>query len=118
MSGSHWASVFDECAKKLLGESADELAKLRKYNPDAYSEYFRKPLFKTYSFRIVSRNQDVSKLQQQQHSAPSSDNNSNQKMLSSKKVSKMRWSVLDLMPIDYDVHIQLLEGYIRKYTSK
>ncbi|VDM39354.1 unnamed protein product [Toxocara canis] len=119
MTGTHWASLFDDCAEKLLGQPADEVVKVRNYNYDAYTAQFRTPLFKTYAFRVVARRHDnetsTSAERSQQQFGTSTLPASK---VAARAVSRMRWCVVDLMPVNYDTYIKFLERSLWPLTPK
>lgn len=56
-TGNQWISMFQDQAEFLLGATAADVGKSRDDYASAptYDEYFRKPLFKTYNFRIRAK---------------------------------------------------------------
>uniref|UniRef100_F1KWX5 Replication protein A 70 kDa DNA-binding subunit n=1 Tax=Ascaris suum TaxID=6253 RepID=F1KWX5_ASCSU len=115
MTGTHWVSVFDDSAEKLMGESADEIAKTRSFNYDTYCAHFRALLFKTYAFRVVARrcenDSSISRERMQQKVGTSGSGSS-----SARVQHKTRWSVIDLMPVNYDAYIQLLGRCVQRLS--
>lgn len=78
-TGNQWVSMFQDQAETLLGATAAEIGRSREDFNDApsYDEYFRKPLFKSYNFRLRAKMDTF--------------NNEN----------RLRMTVMNLRPIDY-----------------
>uniref|UniRef100_A0A0N5AUI1 Replication protein A 70 kDa DNA-binding subunit n=1 Tax=Syphacia muris TaxID=451379 RepID=A0A0N5AUI1_9BILA len=90
-TGTHKINVFNDIAERLLGETADEVAKYVKYDYDRYCSYFRKLFFKKYVFRIGIRTHEGIVLTNKIDS------------------SQVNWLVLDFSEISYDLYVPYLE---------
>ena len=54
-TGSAWVTIFQENAEKLLGHSAEELARLQEEEPAQYAAAINRIRFDSYYFRLGSR---------------------------------------------------------------
>lgn len=54
-TGTQWVNMFQDVGEQFLGATADEIGKAKESYQGNYDELFRKPLFKTYVFRIAAR---------------------------------------------------------------
>lgn len=54
-TGKQWVSGFQDVAEVLLGQTADVLGETQQSDSTAYTEFFSKAAFKTYSFRLRSK---------------------------------------------------------------
>uniref|UniRef100_A0A915PB15 Replication protein A subunit n=1 Tax=Setaria digitata TaxID=48799 RepID=A0A915PB15_9BILA len=55
LTGTVSVTAFDNCAQKLIGDEADEVAKFLKFDNDRYQLCFKSVLFKPYMFRISAQ---------------------------------------------------------------
>lgn len=54
-TGTQWVNMFQDVGEQFLGASADEIGKAKEAYQGNYEDIFRRPLFKTYVFRIAAR---------------------------------------------------------------
>ncbi|OZC11633.1 BRCA2 repeat protein [Onchocerca flexuosa] len=96
-TGTIHVTAFDDCAQKLIGEQADEVAKFLKFDSERYQSFFKSVLFKPFMFRVSIQkkgNIDCSK-------APV-------------KTEQVHfWSVKDLIPMPFDSYCAFLERAIK-----
>lgn len=111
-TGTLLVSLFEGCAEKLLGDSADELAKIRSYNADEFLNRLRRPLFKTFSFRITARQESSSTGQNNVTKSVSST--SLDKSLSPSN-QRFKWNVVGLTSLAYEYYIPFLQKCISKF---
>lgn len=65
-TGTVRVTAFDDCAQKLIGEQADEVAKFLKFDSERYQSFFKSVLFKPYMFRIGAQKMTIQQLQLKQ----------------------------------------------------
>ncbi|KAK7602162.1 hypothetical protein V9T40_009603 [Parthenolecanium corni] len=54
-TGTQWVNMFQDVAEQFLGATADDIGNSKDVYQGRYDEFFRKPLFKTFVFRIAAR---------------------------------------------------------------
>ncbi|VDK81999.1 unnamed protein product [Onchocerca ochengi] len=95
-TGTIHVTAFDDCAQKLIGEQADEVAKFLKFDSERYQSFFKSVLFKPFMFRLGTQkrgNIDYSKA-------------------AAKTKQVYFWAVKDLIPMPFDSYCAFLERAI------
>uniref|UniRef100_A0A914XKM1 Replication factor A C-terminal domain-containing protein n=1 Tax=Plectus sambesii TaxID=2011161 RepID=A0A914XKM1_9BILA len=93
LSGTHWVTIFEESAQKLLGKSAAELGAMMENDKDSYYAAFETVRFKSFIFRIRS------------------------KMETYNDEQKIKWTVYDVRPVPWDQYIDALNKAIETATT-
>lgn len=96
-TGTVRVTAFDECAQKLIGEQADEVAKFLKFDSERYQSFFKSVLFKPYMFRIGAQKNDYS-------TTPT------------KTEQVYFWSMKDLIPMPFDSYCTFLQHAVEHIT--
>lgn len=60
--------MFQDVAEQFLGATADDIGNSKDVYQGRYDEFFRKPLFKTFVFRIAAR-MDTYNVSSNEHSS-------------------------------------------------
>ncbi|VDO13359.1 unnamed protein product, partial [Brugia timori] len=90
-SGSHWVTVFEDKAVKLLKTDAEQLGQLLDNNLlDEYNEVFNAVRFREYTFRIRAKSEFYN------------------------GEEKNKWSVFDINEVNYDKYIDELTRAVSK----
>ncbi|VBB28391.1 unnamed protein product [Acanthocheilonema viteae] len=92
-TGTVYVTAFDDCAQKLVGEQADEVAKFLKFDNERYQLSFKSVLFKPYMFRVGAQRRGSS----DQSAAPT------------KTKEVYFWSIKDLIPMPFDSYCTFLQ---------
>uniref|UniRef100_A0A183V0M0 Replication protein A subunit n=1 Tax=Toxocara canis TaxID=6265 RepID=A0A183V0M0_TOXCA len=83
-SGSHWVTVFEEKATKLLGKTAVELGL------DEYNDVFSAVRFREYTFRVRAKSEFYN------------------------DAERIKWNVVELNGVDYDKYVDELTKAVAK----
>ncbi|CAG9531562.1 unnamed protein product [Cercopithifilaria johnstoni] len=94
-TGTVHVTAFDDCAQKLVGEQADEVAKFLKFDSDRYQLSFKNVLFKPYMFRIGAQRGNI-----------------DYSTVPAKTKQVYFWSMKDLIPIPFDSYCTFLEHVV------
>ncbi|VDM95104.1 unnamed protein product [Thelazia callipaeda] len=101
-TGAAYVTVFDDCAQKLIGEEADEVAKFLKFNEEKYHSCFKKVLFKPYIFRLDTKKRG----------------NRDSSAVSMKLKEPFFWLVKDLTPTPFDSYCTFLQQSFENACSR
>ncbi|KAK6101872.1 Replication factor-A C terminal domain family protein [Brugia pahangi] len=100
-TGTVHVTAFDDCAQKLIGEQADEVAKLLIFDRDRYQSSFKSVLFKPYMFRLGAQRRG----------------NTDCSTASAKTKQVYFWSVKDVITMPFDSYCTFLERTIEHISS-
>ncbi|EJD75993.1 replication factor a 1 [Loa loa] len=95
-TGTVHVTAFDDCAQKLIGEQADEVAKFLKFDSERYQSSFKSVLFKPYMFRLGAQK----------------SGNADYSTISTKTKQIYFWSMKDLIPMPFDNYCTFLQRAI------
>uniref|UniRef100_A0A0N5ARY3 Replication protein A subunit n=1 Tax=Syphacia muris TaxID=451379 RepID=A0A0N5ARY3_9BILA len=85
-TGSHWVTLFEEQASKLLSKGADELGHLMDANQiEEYNDAFNAVRFRQFVFKIRSKNEFFNDSE------------------------RIKWTVMSVEPVNYEKHNQELK---------
>lgn len=88
-SGTHWITVFEDVATRLLGKSAEEIGRLLDSdNLPEYNNVFTAVRFREYTFRIRAKNEFFNEAQ------------------------KIKWTAFSIEPVAYDRYTEELKKAI------
>ncbi|VDK45473.1 unnamed protein product [Anisakis simplex] len=94
-SGLHWVTVFEEKAYKLLNKTAEELGNFLDHDQlDEYNDAFSAIRFRQYTFRIRAKSEVIFQ-----------------------DAQRIKWTVFDVHPVDYDKYANELTKAIEKLES-
>uniref|UniRef100_A0A914BYU2 Replication protein A subunit n=1 Tax=Acrobeloides nanus TaxID=290746 RepID=A0A914BYU2_9BILA len=93
LSGSNWATMFEETATKILNRSAQELGRLQEEDLDEYNKIFESIRFKAFNCRIRAKSQFFNDQEQ------------------------IKWSVYDMKPVPYDMYNRYLKKTIKSFED-
>uniref|UniRef100_A0A0R3RPC1 Replication protein A 70 kDa DNA-binding subunit n=1 Tax=Elaeophora elaphi TaxID=1147741 RepID=A0A0R3RPC1_9BILA len=100
-TGTIHVTAFDDCAQKLLGEQADEVAKFLKFDNERYQLPFKKVLFKPFMFRIGVRKRG----------------NTDYLTAPAKTKQVYFWSMKDLIPMPFDGYCTFLQHAVEHAST-
>lgn len=96
-TGTVHVTVFDDCAQKLIGEQADEVAKFLKFDNERYQSFFKCVLFKPYMFRLGTQRKG-------NFDYPTA----------TAKAKNYFWSMKDLISMPFDSYCTFLQCAIKR----
>lgn len=97
-TGTLYVTAFDNCAQKLVGEQADEVAKFLKFDNERYQSCFKSVLFKPYMFRISAQRNGTADC-----------------LIAPTKIKQVYfWSMKDLIPMPFDSYCSFLQHAIER----
>ncbi|VDK79398.1 unnamed protein product [Litomosoides sigmodontis] len=99
-TGTIHVTAFDDCAQKLLGEQADEVAKFLKFDNERYQSSFKSVLFKPYMFRIGAQRRG------------------NADCSTAKTKPVYFWLMKDLIPMPFSSYCTFLQHVVERTNSE